>query len=89
MLPLIAYGSDFKIDRQKMVQLITQQSNNLAVPISKPVIQALNEIPRHYFVPKTQIHHAYENRPLPIGFGQTISQPLIVAMMTQLANPTT
>jgi protein-L-isoaspartate(D-aspartate) O-methyltransferase len=41
-------------------------------------------VPRHAFVPAGQVAHAYENRPLPIGHGQTISQPLIVALMTDM-----
>jgi len=41
-------------------------------------------VPRHEFVPADQLDYAYENRPLPIGHGQTISQPYIVALMTDL-----
>ncbi len=52
--------------------------------LSPPVRQALEQVPRHLFVPESQRPYAYENRPLPIGFGQTISQPLIVALMTEL-----
>ena len=48
------------------------------------VITALSNVPRHLFVPKAYIRHAYKNRPLPIGEGQTISQPYIVAIMTDL-----
>jgi len=44
-------------------------------------------VPRHEFVPEAQRRHAYENRPLAIGHGQTISQPYIVALMTSLARP--
>ena len=51
------------------------------------VLSALREVPRHLFVPEAQRVHAYEDRPLPIGFGQTISQPYIVALMTSLARP--
>lgn len=47
------------------------------------VLQALHEIPRHEFVPEAHREHAYENRPLPIDEGQTISQPYIVALMTE------
>lgn len=50
------------------------------------VRDALASVPRHLFVPERQRSLAYENRPLPIGNGQTISQPYIVAMMTQLAD---
>jgi protein-L-isoaspartate(D-aspartate) O-methyltransferase len=52
--------------------------------LSPAVRQALREVPRHAFVPADQHDRAYENRPLAIGFGQTISQPLIVAVMTEL-----
>ena len=48
------------------------------------VADAMRRVPRERFVPAELAAHAYENRPLPIGHGQTISQPLIVAMMTQL-----
>ncbi|MFL6200697.1 MAG: protein-L-isoaspartate(D-aspartate) O-methyltransferase, partial [Thermoanaerobaculia bacterium] len=44
-------------------------------------------VPRHELVPEAVRHAAYENRPLPIGNGQTISQPYIVALMTNLAKP--
>jgi protein-L-isoaspartate(D-aspartate) O-methyltransferase len=55
--------------------------------LDKKVIQVMGEIPRHRFVPSHQREHAYENRPLPIGHGQTISQPYIVALMTDLLRP--
>ena len=48
------------------------------------VMQALRTVPRHRFVPASLQGAAYENRPLPIGHGQTISQPYIVALMTDL-----
>ena len=47
------------------------------------VLDAIARIPREAFVPEPFQHSAYENIPLPIGYGQTISQPLIVALMTQ------
>ncbi len=49
------------------------------------VLAALREVPRHLFVPTGAEDEAYEDRPVPIGYGQTISQPYIVALMTQLA----
>ncbi|MDJ0945051.1 MAG: protein-L-isoaspartate(D-aspartate) O-methyltransferase [Kiloniellales bacterium] len=49
------------------------------------VLEALRKVPRHAFVPAWERPFAYENRPLPIGEGQTISQPYIVAIMTDLA----
>ena len=49
------------------------------------VMQAMGKVPRHEFVPPELSGAAYDNRPLPIGSGQTISQPYIVALMTDLA----
>lgn len=48
------------------------------------VMAAMGQVPRHEFVPSTQRPYAYKNRPLPIGHGQTISQPYIVALMSDL-----
>jgi protein-L-isoaspartate(D-aspartate) O-methyltransferase len=48
------------------------------------VLKALARVPRHEFVPAGERRYAYENRPLPIGHGQTISQPYIVAIMTDM-----
>jgi len=52
--------------------------------LDERVRQAMLDVPRHEFVPPDQIANAYLDEPLPIGFGQTISQPYIVAAMTQL-----
>jgi protein-L-isoaspartate(D-aspartate) O-methyltransferase len=49
------------------------------------VLDAMRRVPRHAFVPEELRSSAYDDRPLPIGWGQTISQPYIVALMTQLA----
>ena len=49
------------------------------------VLEAMRSVPRHLFVPQSQRVKAYADRPLPIGSGQTISQPYIVALMTELA----
>jgi protein-L-isoaspartate(D-aspartate) O-methyltransferase len=46
----------------------------------------MGRVPRHLFVPEEQRGAAYQDRPLPIGYGQTISQPFIVALMTDLIN---
>jgi protein-L-isoaspartate(D-aspartate) O-methyltransferase len=51
------------------------------------VLETLSRIPRHQFVPTDLRPVAYEDRPLPIGYGQTISQPYIVALMTELVRP--
>jgi protein-L-isoaspartate(D-aspartate) O-methyltransferase len=47
------------------------------------VLAAMRSVPRHWFVPEAQAKRAYEDRPLPIGWDQTISQPYIVALMTE------
>jgi protein-L-isoaspartate(D-aspartate) O-methyltransferase len=51
-------------------------------------LKAMRNVPRHLFVPKEYETDAYEDYPLPIGYGQTISQPYIVAYMTEVVNPT-
>ena len=55
----------------------------------RSVLKAMREVPRHLFVPERIRPHAYQDHPLPIGEEQTISQPYIVALMTQLAAPKT
>jgi protein-L-isoaspartate(D-aspartate) O-methyltransferase len=52
------------------------------------VLAAMRKVPRHEFVGAEMRRYAYDNGPLPIGHGQTISQPYIVALMTDLARPT-
>ena len=48
------------------------------------VLRAIDELPRHLFVPQAEVEDAYADHPLPVGCGQTISQPYIVALMTEL-----
>ncbi|MDY6875459.1 MAG: protein-L-isoaspartate(D-aspartate) O-methyltransferase [Chloroflexota bacterium] len=50
----------------------------------KDVLHAMRSVPRHLFVPEEEQNYAYGDFPLPIGYGQTISQPYIVALMTEL-----
>ena len=71
---------DFAEDRERMV---ADQIEARGVRDSR-VLDVLRAVPRHEFVPQAQRMHAYEDRPLPIGEGQTISQPYIVAVMTEL-----
>jgi protein-L-isoaspartate(D-aspartate) O-methyltransferase len=52
--------------------------------MNKHVLRAMRTVPRHKFVPPDYVDQAYDNHPLPIGYGQTISQPYIVAWMTEL-----
>jgi protein-L-isoaspartate(D-aspartate) O-methyltransferase len=51
----------------------------------RDVLRAMQKVPRHEFVPEERRDQAYEDHPLPISYGQTISQPYIVAIMTELA----
>ncbi len=55
--------------------------------VNPHVLAAMRQVPRHLFVPPPYDRSAYEDNPLPIGNGQTISQPYIVALMTELLNP--
>ena len=78
--------------RTQMVTTIQELARQTAgtiesYPIDPEVLQAMRVVPRHEFVPEDLRSFAYENRPLPIGNGQTISQPFIVAVMTDLLNP--
>ena len=72
---------DRKVERSRMV---ARQIEARDVRDTK-VLEAMREVPRHRFVPESQRAYAYEDRPLPIGHRQTISQPYIVALMTELA----
>lgn len=53
----------------------------------KETLKAMRSVKRHLFVPQDEVENAYEDRPLPIGYGQTISQPYIVAYMTKEIGP--
>lgn len=75
-------------DRAAMVETVREYASLAGEPgIDERVLRVLATVPRHEFVPPAQTRHAYENRPLPIGAGQTISQPYIVALMTDLVAP--
>ena len=76
-------------DRQRMVEeidamLASAPGSRGVARLSPRVRAAMTEVPRHEFVPPEYGSSAYRNTPLPIGHGQTISQPLIVALMTEL-----
>jgi len=80
---------DFHRQRYALVNIIkgevmtTRQFLNRE-SLDQRVVDALLKVPRHEFVRAAERSYAYENRPLPIGYGQTISQPYIVAIMTDL-----
>ncbi len=93
LLPVAAQADDADYGRARaaMVEEV-RDSATLArdaneAGFDKRVLHALATVERHEFVPSSQKPYAYENRPLPIGHGQTISQPYIVALMTELARP--
>lgn len=67
-------------DREKMVNILTAY---YSIEDEK-VIQAMRSVPRHFFVPQSQQAYAYYDQSLPIEYGQTISQPFIVAFMTEI-----
>ncbi|RMH07074.1 MAG: protein-L-isoaspartate(D-aspartate) O-methyltransferase [Nitrospirae bacterium] len=71
------YERQAERDRMVQNQLLSRGIQHHAV------LDAMRQIPRHWFVPDSEKDAAYEDRPLPIGFGQTISQPYIVAFMTE------
>lgn len=70
----------YKDARQQMVDSLIQQGRLT----DEKVIKAMKSVPRHRFVPEQQQSHAYEDRPLPIGDGQTISAPHMVGMMAEM-----
>lgn len=90
---VVAENSDRYLEqRQSMVEEIADDARRFVRHIDKDsvserVMQAMSTVPRHLFVPAEIRPDAYENRPLPIGYGQTISQPYIVALMTDLLQP--
>ncbi|MDX1575938.1 MAG: protein-L-isoaspartate(D-aspartate) O-methyltransferase [Kiloniellales bacterium] len=79
-----------RLARARMVEIIAAEVAETSRWLGKErldpgVMAAMAEVPRHAFVPAHSRGAAYENRPLPIGHGQTISQPYIVAIMTDLS----
>lgn len=82
-------AEDYQVLRERLVTEISQDVANTRNYIGKSelderVMRVMGSVGRHRFVPPGLQSSAYENRPLPIGYGQTISQPYIVALMTDL-----
>ncbi len=81
---------DYGAEREALVHELRRESRIAeeygAPPLSDTVLNSIGAVPRHEFVPGPLRHEAYGNYPLPIGAGQTISQPYIVALMTELAD---
>ena len=85
----LSAADGYERERQKMVKKIEHSVSQTRHYLDKSefntqVMKVMASVPRHEFVPADQLDYAYENRPLPIGHGQTISQPYIVALMTDL-----
>ncbi|MFP4046841.1 MAG: protein-L-isoaspartate(D-aspartate) O-methyltransferase [Bacteroidales bacterium] len=80
ILPVIIVAQKYDKEKQQMVK---QQIVDRGIKDTK-VIAAMKDVDRHFYVPKNYRDMAYSDRPLPIGNGQTISQPYIVALMTEL-----
>jgi protein-L-isoaspartate(D-aspartate) O-methyltransferase len=90
-LPAESADDDFAAERKALMEEISALMRETAAETGRPVFDqrvmtVLRTVPRHRFVPADQVQAAYRNRPLPIGHGQTISQPYIVALMTDLMN---
>lgn len=81
VLPLFSQD-DFTQLRHAMVKYQIEERGVKA----QHVLNAMRSVRRHEFVPKKYLNEAYNDHPLPIGYGQTISQPYIVALMTELAD---
>ncbi len=84
--------ADHARQRQEMVRTIEQFARYTSDIIgedgfSPRVLDAMRTVKRHWFIPKRRRSLAYDDRPVEIGYGQTISQPLIVALMTHLLDP--
>lgn len=89
---ITATEDDYANKRENMIHAIEADVHATSKYLKKKslnpqVIEAMKTVPRHALVPFGQRKNAYFNRPLPIGYGQTISQPYIVAIMTDLLNP--
>lgn len=76
-------GNTTTVEESMRLRMVREQLESRDISDAR-VLDAMRNVPRHMFVPQEERAYAYEDRPLPIGEGQTISQPYIVALMTQL-----
>lgn len=83
VLPIFLQVDTYVKDREKMVRTQIE----IRGVADEATLSSMKSVQRHLFVPQHLIDSAYDDRPLPIGYGQTISQPFIVAYMTELLNP--
>lgn len=72
--------------QQKRRQMVENQVAGRGIK-DKATLEAMRRVERHRLVPREQVAYAYQDRPLPIGHGQTISQPYIVGYMTEIIRP--
>jgi protein-L-isoaspartate(D-aspartate) O-methyltransferase len=85
-VPVVPTAAPEEVDVYVPLRLEMVEQGVIRLGITdEAVIEAMTAVPRHEFVPDIYVDQAYDNHPLPIGHGQTISQPYIVALMTQAA----
>ena len=87
-----AEGQDYAAQRARMVSeveaMYAETRSETGLPAMSPAVRkAMGKVERHRLVPASEASRAYRNHPLPIGSGQTISQPYIVALSSDLLNP--
>jgi protein-L-isoaspartate(D-aspartate) O-methyltransferase len=88
-MPAVPAEPDYAAERAAMIRTIVDHAAGVRSAIGRDriapaVLEAMGSVPRHEFVPDDVRRDSYADRPLPIGYGQTISQPFIVALMTDL-----
>ena len=86
MLIFISFSFQEDVYKEKREKMVKDQIEKRGVN-DKLVLKAMRNVKRHLFVPEERIAEAYDDGPLPIGYGQTISQPYIVAYMTEVIQP--
>ena len=86
MLLFISFSFQEDVYKEKREKMVKDQIEKRGVS-DKLVLKAMRNVKRHLFVPEERIAEAYDDSPLPIGYGQTISQPYIVAYMTEVIQP--
>ena len=86
MLIFISFSFQEDVYKEKREKMVKDQIEKRGVS-DKLVLKAMRNVKRHLFVPEERMAEAYNDGPLPIGYGQTISQPYIVAYMTEVIQP--
>ncbi len=90
--PVGVHADDYDRERARMIEIIERHLRTAPLErhdeaFDQRVLDVMARTPRHLFVPEDERDRAYDNRPLPIGYGQTISQPFMVAYMTHMLRP--